>query len=403
MKMAISVVFAICSFSIPRVYADLVVPSERVVQFVDVREEPRSGSTSLAQLRIGRSAKLIESVPFWHHVELDDGQRGFVSKAWTRVVKVLAAKAPEELRIHFFNVGPGTCTLVECPGSNGSAMIIDCGSHWQFQTKTGQTAEQIKEKILPILSNYTTPPTLILSHGDYDHYTYLPTVLSEVQTGHIWQGGTKDSYESKGFPTWLTQQVQGGAVLNQELSVNFHNQAADGPLNGLSCGSANTYILTVNTPGSKNANSLVLMLEYEDFTAIFTGDAEGVTEDRIRQNYPAGLKASVLVGSHHGSSTHRSNSSEWANAVAPKMSVFSSGYQFQHPKCASVARFKPYLSGAPSHPIQCDSTANMTPTQSLRAEYMTERNGTVTVTTNGHSPMRVTCSLTPECNGAINH
>jgi beta-lactamase superfamily II metal-dependent hydrolase len=79
------------------------------------------------------------------------------------------------------------------------------------------------------------------------------------------------------------------------------------------------------------------LLEYGDFTAIFAGDAEGVTEDRI--NYPAGLKASVLVGSHHGSSTHRSNSSEWVNAVAPKMSVFSSGYQFQHPKCASVACF----------------------------------------------------------------
>jgi Bacterial SH3 domain len=97
MKMALSVVFTICAFATPRVYADLVIPSERVVQFVDVREEPRSGSTSIAQLRIGHSAKLIESVPFWHHVELDDGQRGFVSKAWTRVVKVLAAKAPEEL------------------------------------------------------------------------------------------------------------------------------------------------------------------------------------------------------------------------------------------------------------------------------------------------------------------
>jgi beta-lactamase superfamily II metal-dependent hydrolase len=209
------IAIAFCSFFTSRVHADLVVPSERVVQFVDVREEPRSGSTSLAQLRIGRSAKLIESVPFWHHVELDDGQRGFVSKAWTRIVKVLAAKAPEELRIHFLNVGPGTCTLVECPGSNGSAMIIDCGSHSQFQTKTGQTAGQVKDKILPILNSYTTRPTLILSHGDYDHYTYLPTVVSDIQMGHIWQGGTKDSYESKGFPAWLTKQAQGGAVLHQ--------------------------------------------------------------------------------------------------------------------------------------------------------------------------------------------
>ena len=175
------------------------------------------------------------------------------------------------------------------------------------------------------------------------------------------------------------------------------------PVSGLSCGTASTYILTVNNPTSKNANSLVLMLEHGDFTVIFTGDAEGVTEDRIRQNYAGQLKASVLVGSHHGSSTHRSNSAEWAKAVAPKMSIFSSGYQFGHPKCASVARYRQHLSGAPAHPTQCDSTAASKTTKSVHAEYMTETNGTVTVTTNGRSPMRVTCSLTPECNGAINY
>jgi hypothetical protein len=39
------IAIALWSFFTSRVHADLVVPSERVVQFVDVREDPRSGSS----------------------------------------------------------------------------------------------------------------------------------------------------------------------------------------------------------------------------------------------------------------------------------------------------------------------------------------------------------------------
>ena len=227
-KITFSLALWICCLSVSIADADLVVPSERVVQFVDVRIEPQTGAASITQLRVGQSATLIESVPFWYQVELPSGQKGFVSKAWTRVVQVLAPKAPEDLRVHFLNVGPGTCTVVECPGTEKSVMIIDCGSHWQFKTKTGQTAEQMKEKIIPMVSNPATRPTLILSHGDFDHYTYLPTVFDEIQMGHIWQGGSSDSYGSKGFPAWLAKQAQGGAVLHQDLPSNFHNQPTDG-------------------------------------------------------------------------------------------------------------------------------------------------------------------------------
>ena len=380
---------------------EFVTPSDRVKHYVSVRESTDTGSPVTARLEKNHKAKLIESVPFWHKIELSDGMQGYVSKAWTKIVPEQAERASNELKIHFLNVDPGTCTLVECPGDNVQPLMVDCGAHCQFDTDTGKTEEEAKEYITEILSSYTTKPNLVLSHADYDHYTYIPTIFSDVNVEHIWQGGDADDYGSKGFPAWLTGQRNNNANIHVGFPANFHTPS-DQPIGDeLSCGLANTYILTVNTPGSKNTNSLVLLIEYGDFTAIFTGDATGITEDQIRANCPNVLKASVLVGSHQGADTHRSNSVEWAQAVTPKVTVFSSGWKFNHPRCDSVEKYEQYLSGAPSHPVQCDGSSEQYDT--TYAEYMTEINGITVITSNGRSLMYVECSLTPDCNGYVNH
>ena len=115
-----------------------VVPSDRVVQFVNVRDEP-SGN-SIARLSRGESLPFVQSVPRWHEVRLSDGQSGFVSKSWTQVVPIVPDDDRGELRIHFLSIGAGTCTVVECPGTSAPPMIIDCGSTGGHGTRSRRGA-----------------------------------------------------------------------------------------------------------------------------------------------------------------------------------------------------------------------------------------------------------------------
>ena len=66
--------------------ADLVVPSQRVRSNVVVRESATSDSRAVGSLRPGDAAEHLSSVPGWIHVRLENGTRGFVSRAWTQVI-----------------------------------------------------------------------------------------------------------------------------------------------------------------------------------------------------------------------------------------------------------------------------------------------------------------------------
>lgn len=68
-------------------HADRVVPSERVRSRVIVRERPERGAPVVASLRPGAEARWLTSVEGWHHVELEDSKRGFVSADWTTRVE----------------------------------------------------------------------------------------------------------------------------------------------------------------------------------------------------------------------------------------------------------------------------------------------------------------------------
>ena len=71
--------------------ADLVVPSQRVRSGVLIREYATRDSRPLGSLRPGDEAEYLTSVPGWIHVRLENGTRGFVSRAWTQVIPDAAA------------------------------------------------------------------------------------------------------------------------------------------------------------------------------------------------------------------------------------------------------------------------------------------------------------------------
>jgi competence protein ComEC len=232
---------------------DRVVPSDRVTSFVFIRTEPDSASAERGRLHVGESIPLIGSIPRWYEVQLPDGTTGFMSKAWTRVAHALTTRQEDELRIHFLNIGAGNCAIVECPGPNAPTIIADCGT--LEGASTDMTPADVLTYVQNLLSTTSVRPQIVISHAHRDHYSFIPTVLASTQADQIWQGGDPAGYTFDGFPDWIDEQRTGGATIHANQPAHFHNDGQ--PLGeSLSCGAAETFVLTVNTGQSVNARSL---------------------------------------------------------------------------------------------------------------------------------------------------
>jgi competence protein ComEC len=381
-------------------YADRVVPSVRVTTQVTVREQSDGQSQPIGSLRVGESLPFLRNVPRYREVLLPNGRHGFVSKSFTTVVHDLAPRKPDELRIHFLNVGAGTCTLVECPGATDPPpMIVDCGA--LAGTAADMKKADARTYVQGILASHGAAPNLVISHADRDHYGWISEVLRGTQVQNIWLGGDPNGYTADNFPTWIAGEKANGASVHANEAAGFHNSGS--PMGtALSCGDAATFILTVNTGLSTNSKSLILAIDYEDFSVTFTGDAEGVTEQSARANSDEAVQTTVLSGSHHGARTHGSNSPEWAEATSPDVVVFSAGRKFGHPQCEAVSRYRASLAQAPPHPTQCGRGSTYDPVEdSARAEYMTELNGRIIITSNGHPPLSLFCTGSAGCDAEI--
>ena len=393
------------------VSADVVVPTDRVTNRVVVRANATSQSADVGSLKPGEQLKFVRNVPRWREIRLSPTETGFVTKSFTTVIDDPALDRPEML-IHFLNTGTGSCAVVECPGPNAPPMIVDCGS--MGRTATDKDTTEARTYIKDVLDKYPgIQPNLVLSHADRDHYNLLPSVLTE-QVNEIWQGGDPDEYTQSDFPAWFEKQINDGAdphnkTTDNDMKPNFNNDQE--PLDELPCGLASAFILTVNTGSAKNAQSLVLQIEYDEFSVIFTGDATGETEAQAMSNYSNALDTTVLTGSHHGAHTEGCNgtftvSSNWASATQPEIMVYQSGTGFGHPRCTITDSFDDRTITTTNHPFHCGKQNGTMPDvardePTVEAKYATEKNGTIVITTDGVTSARVACDLTPECAAVI--
>ncbi|RJP21928.1 MAG: SH3 domain-containing protein [Candidatus Abyssobacteria bacterium SURF_5] len=84
--------------------ADRIIPVGQVTNRVRVRHRPDTDSPAIGSLRFNESAELLESLPYWYHIKLDNGVPGYVSRAWTR--KVSEAEGDGEIvRAGYWKIG----------------------------------------------------------------------------------------------------------------------------------------------------------------------------------------------------------------------------------------------------------------------------------------------------------
>lgn len=89
-------------------------------------------------------------------------------------------------------------------------------------------------------------------------------------------------------------------------------------------------------PSDENNNSIVVRMEFGEFSMLFTGDAEVDQRNWLIANRSDLLDVDVLKASHHGSSNGTSQS--WLDAVTPARVVISAGVYvvYRHPHASAV-------------------------------------------------------------------
>ena len=209
----------------------------------------------------------------------------------TRVQEWWSQKTPEasgkELRIHVLDVGHGDSILIVAP--SGKVVLVDAGEPGDGK------------RILEAMQRYGAAQVdlLVATHAHPDHIGAADEIIKATNVREVLYNGapgpTKDyqdflkAVDEKKVPLekatpGKTVDLGDGAILSVLAPIEPLFTKED-----LSAGG--------NEP---NANSIVMRLDYGDFSMLLAADAEAQTEERmLRQG--ANLDADVLKIGHHGS------------------------------------------------------------------------------------------------------
>lgn len=245
--------------------------------------------------------------------------------------------------------------MIFCPDSK-EALVFDCGQREGFPPK------EVSEKVLRELGDRSYQ--LVLSHSHRDHYSVVSTLLKEKKPVTIFYAGKLEDYKTK-LPN--AQELVEGQTL--------------------SCGKADVQVLTVNGRlEADNDSSAVVLLQYHKTRLLLAADATGFVEKKVMQKITNGID--LLVASHHGESSRKSNGENWANHLKAKMIVYSSGTYsgFREPKCKVARRYAPYLSTSNPHEFSCwEGNKEVIKKQSFQAEFNTSDLGDLVFESDGET------------------
>jgi competence protein ComEC len=197
---------------------------------------------------------------------------------------------------------------------------------------------------------------VMLTHPDEDHLSGLVAALERYAVRAVVlreqpvETGLTDAWE-QALAAERATLIRGEAGTRIELSDGVALEVLH----------PGTELVAVDDKGANN-NSLVLRLSYYDVAVLLTGDIEADVEGELVRS-GAYLPSAVLKVPHHGAKT--SSSQAFLDAVNPQVAVISVGTdnRFGHPAKDVLERLK-------------EEGARV---------YCTDENGTVTVTTDGHT------------------
>lgn len=255
----------------------------------------------------------------WHR-----GKKRYLAGAVVALLCLLLFPAKHGFEIDVLDVGQGDGIFIQ--NDNGEHFFVDGGS--------SDVANIGEYRILPFLKSrgIRAVKGWIVSHADADHISGLVELL---QQGYPVESliFAEDMVRDDAMESLLAQAERAGCEI---LYVSA----------GMEFGSGDV-VFTVLGPGEgsgedRNASSLSLLLEYQGFQGIFTGDIGAEQERELLEEgmlLPYG-KVDFYKAAHHGSD--HSNSEAFLETVSPRITVVSCAEKnsYGHPGKEAVKRIK---------------------------------------------------------------
>ena len=243
---------------------------------------------------------------------------------------------PNQLKVHFIDVGQGDSILIQAP--NGKTMLIDGG------------VKSAGNKLVTYIQSLGIKKLdfVVASHPDADHIGGLIAVLNAMPVGEFINSGKEHTTET------YTQLLK--LVLEKNIQ---YTEPTSGDLIELDP-QLKTQVLHVDaTTSNNNDASIVLKVTYNKVSFLLMADADTNIESQIASKYD--VSATILKAGHHGSNT--SSSLTFLQKVKPEATILSYGKDNSY-----------------GHPHD-EVVANLNAVGSKM--YSTAESGTITVTTNG--------------------
>lgn len=241
---------------------------------------------------------------------------------------VLAAASPTaaqftSVRVQVVDVGNADGILIRTP--NQRWVLIDAGQDDRFADS------------LPTHFGVDRIALAIGSHRHYDHVGGLDRVLDLLPVERLLLDTT--AVADRAFDDSVRVRIgrTGTPVID------------DGPRADTIDVDGVRFIVLPEGPeqgfSDENDNSVVVRLEFGEFSMLFSGDAEEERRDWLAENVPALLDVDVLKASHHGS--HNGTDSTWLALTSPDHVVISAGVRadYRHPHQEAVAAYEAATGG----------------------------------------------------------
>lgn len=248
------------------------------------------------------------------------------------------------LTLHFLDVGQGDAAAIRTPG--GHWVLVDAGPR-------DERYDAGSRVVAPFLARAGARhiSAVVVSHAHLDHVGGVPAILERFPVDAVLEPGdlvADASYDAflaavaASDARWMPVRAGAAFVLDSVWFRVIHPDT-----------SWTQWGLDLNE------DSAVLLVEYRDFRALLSGDAGWDAEQRLLGSVG---QVDLLKVGHHGSAT--ASGTPWLSELDPDVAVISVGRnRYGHPSREALDRLRAAGSDV----------------------WRTDRDGTITVTTDGHT------------------